>query len=174
MEAIEELVQLSESMLQATTVLADEDVDETCTSSSSTFLNVVALGNVGAGKSAALNSLIGHLVFVSHSIQWKYQIVQDELVRLGEQMVNSSESTRALALKLCREFEDKFLQHITVGEAVVLCQVEKAKEDMLNQLYSSVSAQSTARIEELLMENRNVKRRRERIQKQCLPSFKTQ
>ncbi|WJZ83131.1 hypothetical protein VitviT2T_002838 [Vitis vinifera] len=48
----------------------------------------------------------------------------------------------------------------------VLCQVEKSKEDMLNQLYSSVSAQSTARIEELLQEVQNVKRRRERNQKQ--------
>ncbi|BAU03331.1 hypothetical protein VIGAN_UM078600 [Vigna angularis var. angularis] len=37
---------------------------------------------------------------------------------------------------------------------------------MLNQLYSSVSAQSTAKIEELLLEDQNVKRRRERIQKQ--------
>ncbi|XP_021287616.1 dynamin-2A-like [Herrania umbratica] len=53
-----------------------------------------------------------------------------------------------------------------VPKAVVLCQVEKAKEDMLNQLYSSVSAQSTARIEELLQEDQNVKRRRERYQKQ--------
>ncbi|WOL19111.1 hypothetical protein Cni_G27908 [Canna indica] len=53
-----------------------------------------------------------------------------------------------------------------VPKAVVLCQVEKAKEDMLNQLYSSVSAQSTAKIEELLQEDQNVKRRRERIQKQ--------
>ncbi|TKY68228.1 Dynamin-2B protein [Spatholobus suberectus] len=53
-----------------------------------------------------------------------------------------------------------------VPKAVVLCQVEKAKEDMLNQLYSSVSAQSTARIEELLLEDQNVKRRRERYQKQ--------
>ncbi|KAG2714035.1 hypothetical protein I3760_03G007200 [Carya illinoinensis] len=51
-------------------------------------------------------------------------------------------------------------------QAVVLCQVEKAKEDMLNQLYSNVSAQSTARIEELLQEDQNVKRRRERYQKQ--------
>ncbi|KAA3468440.1 dynamin-2A-like [Gossypium australe] len=51
-------------------------------------------------------------------------------------------------------------------QAVVLCQVEKAKEDMLNQLYSSVSAQSTNRIEELLQEDQNVKRRRERFQKQ--------
>ncbi|EXC32471.1 hypothetical protein L484_012638 [Morus notabilis] len=53
-----------------------------------------------------------------------------------------------------------------VPKAVVLCQVEKAKEDMLNQLYSSISAQSTARIEELLQEDHNVKRRRERYQKQ--------
>ncbi|XP_047337515.1 dynamin-2A-like [Impatiens glandulifera] len=49
-------------------------------------------------------------------LQGKSQIVQDELVRLGEQMVSSSEGTRALALELCREFEDKFLQHITSGE----------------------------------------------------------
>ncbi|XP_047980797.1 dynamin-2B-like isoform X2 [Salvia hispanica] len=65
MEAIEELAQLSESMRQASALLADEDVDETASSSSSskrssTFLNVVALGNTGAGKSAVLNSLIGH------------------------------------------------------------------------------------------------------------------
>ncbi|KAL1533886.1 Dynamin-2A [Salvia divinorum] len=65
MEAIEELAQLSESMRQASAMLADEDVDETAASSSSskrssTFLNVVALGNTGAGKSAVLNSLIGH------------------------------------------------------------------------------------------------------------------
>lgn len=49
-------------------------------------------------------------------LQGKSQIVQDELVRLGEQMVSSSEGTRALALELCREFEDKFLAHITGGE----------------------------------------------------------
>ncbi|XP_059449487.1 dynamin-2A-like [Corylus avellana] len=66
MEAIEELAQLSESMRQASALLADEDVDESSSSGSSrrasTFLNVVALGNVGAGKSAVLNSLIGHPV----------------------------------------------------------------------------------------------------------------
>ncbi|XP_057993445.1 dynamin-2A isoform X2 [Hevea brasiliensis] len=65
MEAIEELGQLSESMRQAAAVLADEDVDENPSSTSrrsSTFLNVVVLGNVGAGKSAVLNSLIGHPV----------------------------------------------------------------------------------------------------------------
>lgn len=65
MEAIEELLQLSDSMRQGQAVLADEDVDENSSSSArraSTFLNVVALGNVGAGKSAVLNSLIGHPV----------------------------------------------------------------------------------------------------------------
>ncbi|KAF8405658.1 hypothetical protein HHK36_007734 [Tetracentron sinense] len=64
MEAIDGLVQLSESMLKAAALLADEDVDESSsgTGRASSFLNVVALGNVGAGKSAVLNSLIGHPV----------------------------------------------------------------------------------------------------------------
>ncbi|OWM79306.1 hypothetical protein CDL15_Pgr003479 [Punica granatum] len=49
MEAIEELIQLSDAMRQASAVLADEDIDESSSSSSrrtSTFLNAVALGNV--------------------------------------------------------------------------------------------------------------------------------
>lgn len=49
MEAMEELTQLSQSMMQAAALLADEDVDESSPASSkrsSTFLNVVALGNV--------------------------------------------------------------------------------------------------------------------------------
>ncbi|PKA57949.1 Dynamin-2B [Apostasia shenzhenica] len=62
MEAMEELIQLSESMMQASALLADEDVDEKSSRRTSTFLNVVVLGNVGAGKSAVLNSLIGHPV----------------------------------------------------------------------------------------------------------------
>lgn len=56
------------------------------------------------------------LLFFLYRLQGKSQIVQDELVRLGESMVTSSEGTRALALELCREFEDKFLQHIMTGE----------------------------------------------------------
>ncbi|KAL1568372.1 Dynamin-2B [Salvia divinorum] len=51
-------------------------------------------------------------------LQGKSQIVKDELVKLGEQMVHSSEGTKALALELCREFEDRFLQHITSGEGL--------------------------------------------------------
>ena len=31
-------------------------------------------------------------------------------------MGESAEGTRAVALQLCREFEDKFLQHIATGE----------------------------------------------------------
>ena len=50
------------------------------------------------------------------SLQGKSQIVQEELMKLGEQMVSSPEGTRALALQLCREFEDKFLQHLAGGE----------------------------------------------------------
>ncbi|KAK3132088.1 hypothetical protein QOZ80_6AG0515580 [Eleusine coracana subsp. coracana] len=53
-----------------------------------------------------------------------------------------------------------------VPKAIVLCQVEKSKEDMLNQLYSSISGQSNAKIEELLQEDHNAKRRREKFQKQ--------
>ncbi|XP_059313461.1 dynamin-2A-like [Lycium ferocissimum] len=63
MEAIEELEQLGDAMRQAAALLADEDIDDVAASSNkrpSTFLNVVALGNTGAGKSAVLNSLIGH------------------------------------------------------------------------------------------------------------------
>lgn len=53
-----------------------------------------------------------------------------------------------------------------VPKAVVLCQIEKAKEDMLNQLYTSISTQSIAKIEELIQEDHNVKRRRKKFQMQ--------
>ncbi|KAL8162613.1 hypothetical protein V2J09_014102 [Rumex salicifolius] len=49
-------------------------------------------------------------------LQGRSQIIQDELVKLGESMVSSPEGTRALALELCREFEEKFLRHVTGGE----------------------------------------------------------
>jgi dynamin GTPase len=49
-------------------------------------------------------------------LQGKSQMVQNELAKLGESMIQSAEGTRAVALELCREFEDKFLAHITSGE----------------------------------------------------------
>ena len=42
--------------------------------------------------------------------------MQSELARLGEQLVDSAEGTRAIALELCREFEEKFLLHLVGGE----------------------------------------------------------
>ncbi|CAL5012566.1 unnamed protein product [Urochloa decumbens] len=53
-----------------------------------------------------------------NGLQGKTQIVQEELAKLGEQMADSSEGTKAIALGLCREFEDKFLEHIAGGEGV--------------------------------------------------------
>lgn len=53
---------------------------------------------------------------LSVRLQGKSQVVKDELARLGESMVQSPEGTRAVALELCREFEDKFLAHVTSGE----------------------------------------------------------
>lgn len=50
------------------------------------------------------------------SLQGKSQIVQEELGKIGEQMAKSSDGTKAIALGLCREFEDMFLQHIAGGE----------------------------------------------------------
>ncbi|XP_024543226.1 dynamin-2B isoform X1 [Selaginella moellendorffii] len=49
-------------------------------------------------------------------LEGRQQEVEGELVRLGEQMVETEEGTRALALELCREFEDKYILHINSGE----------------------------------------------------------
>ncbi|XVF23131.1 hypothetical protein REPUB_Repub13aG0011400 [Reevesia pubescens] len=97
MEAIEELLELSESMRQAAAVLADEDVDETSSSSSkrsTTFLNVVVLGNVGAGKSAVLNSLIGHPVLPTGENGATRAPISIDLAR------DSSLSTKSIILQI--------------------------------------------------------------------------
>ncbi|XP_007022852.2 PREDICTED: dynamin-2B isoform X1 [Theobroma cacao] len=110
MEAIEELAELSESMRQAAAILADEDVDETSSSSSkrsSTFLNVVALGNVGAGKSAVLNSLIGHPVLPTGENGATRAPISIDLARDGSlssksiilQIDNKSQQVSASALR---------------------------------------------------------------------------
>jgi dynamin GTPase len=57
-----------------------------------------------------------HLPNVLSGLEGRSQVIEQELVRLGEQRVQTSEGTRAIALELCREFEDKFLQHIDTGE----------------------------------------------------------
>ncbi|KAL3616192.1 hypothetical protein CASFOL_039582 [Castilleja foliolosa] len=61
-----------------------------------------------------------------------------------------------------------------VPKAVVLCQVEKAKEDMLNKLYSSISSQSLAFLPESLLSRRAILRivLAPTIIKQQQPTFK--
>ncbi|KAD3067399.1 hypothetical protein E3N88_35279 [Mikania micrantha] len=89
------------------------------------------------------------------------------LETMARKPVDPEEELRWMAQEV-RGYVEAVLNSLAanVPKAVVLCQVEKAKEDMLNKLYSSVSSQSTPRIEELLQEDGNVKRKRERIQKQ--------
>ncbi|KAI5555226.1 hypothetical protein BDE02_19G066300 [Populus trichocarpa] len=121
MEAIEELSQLSESMKQATALLADEDVDENPSSSSrrsSTFLNVVALGSVGAGKSAVLNSVIGHPVLptgesatrapISIDLQKDGSLSSKSIVL---QIDNKSQQVSASALR--RSLQDRLSKGVT-------------------------------------------------------------
>ncbi|GMI86123.1 Dynamin related protein 2B, dynamin-like 3 [Hibiscus trionum] len=107
MEAIEELSELSESMRQAAAVLADEDVDQTSSSSSkrsSTFLNVVTLGNVGAGKSAILNSLIGHPILPTGENGATRAPISIDLAR------DSSLSTKSIILQI-----DNKSQQVSAG-----------------------------------------------------------
>lgn len=97
MEAIEELLQLSDSMRQASALLADEDVDDTSSSSTrrpATFLDVVGLGNVGAGKSAVLNSLIGHPILPTGENGATRAPISVELSR------DSSVSSRSIILQI--------------------------------------------------------------------------
>jgi dynamin GTPase len=78
------------------------------------------------------------------------------------------EELRLMAQEV-RDYVEAVLNSLAanIPKAVVLCQVERAKDAMLNQLYSSISAHSTGRIEELLQEDLEVKRRREQCQKQA-------
>ena len=82
-------------------------------------------------------------------LQGKSQIVQEELVKLGEQMVSSVEGTRALALELCREFEEKFLRHLTGGEVssfglLVVCCVLYLYSDNKRWLYENSKGKKLA------------------------------
>ncbi|KAH9549389.1 hypothetical protein CY35_10G016700 [Sphagnum magellanicum] len=82
--------------------------------------------------------------------------------------VDPEEELRSIA-KEVRDYVEAVLNSLcaNIPKAVVLCQVERAKDAMLNQLYSSVSSQSTGKIEELLKEDQGVKARREGWQKQA-------
>ncbi|KAJ6433735.1 hypothetical protein OIU84_017438 [Salix udensis] len=93
----------------------------------------------------------------------KLACVQDSMAR---RPVDPEEELRWMSQKV-RGYVEAVLNSLAANvPQFVLCQVEKAKEDMLNQLYSSISPQGTARIEEMRQEDKNVKHRRERYQKQ--------
>ncbi|RZC87790.1 hypothetical protein C5167_028244 [Papaver somniferum] len=133
MEAIEELMNLSDSMKQASALLADEDVDESSPSSSrraSTFLNVVALGNVGAGKSAVLNSLIGHPVLPTGENGATRAPISIDLQRDG------SLSTKSIVLQI-----DNKSQQVSASEY--------AAQDRLSK-----SAASKGRVDEIYLKIR--------------------
>uniref|UniRef100_A0A7N0VKV9 dynamin GTPase n=1 Tax=Kalanchoe fedtschenkoi TaxID=63787 RepID=A0A7N0VKV9_KALFE len=101
------------------------------------------------------------------ALTMRQSLSDGSLDTMARRPVDPEEELRWMAQEV-RGYVEAVLNSLAanVPKAVVLCQVEKAKEDMLNQLYSSISGQSTARIEDLLQEDQNVKRRRERVQKQ--------
>ncbi|KAK1370564.1 Dynamin GTPase [Heracleum sosnowskyi] len=117
------------------------------------------LGNVIGGK--------GGQVKGDNGTPMRQSLSDGSLETMTRRPADPEEELRWMAQEV-RGYVEAVLNSLAanVPKAVVLCQVEKAKEDMLNKLYSSVSSQSTARIEELLMEDQNVKHRRERYQKQ--------
>ncbi|KAB1210982.1 Dynamin-2B [Morella rubra] len=104
----------SESSLETAWRAESESLKSILTGAPQSKLGRIAL--VDALAHQIRNRMKVRLPNLLSGLQGKSQVVQDELVRLGEQMVQSSEGTRALALELCREFEDKFLQHVTSGE----------------------------------------------------------
>ncbi|MBA0840060.1 hypothetical protein Goarm_002664, partial [Gossypium armourianum] len=104
----------SDNSLETAWRAESESLKSILTGAPQNKLGRVALVDVLAGQ--IRNRIKLRLPNLLSGLQGKSQIIQDELVRLGEQMVTTAEGTRAVALELCREFEDKFLQHITGGE----------------------------------------------------------
>ncbi|XP_044462733.1 dynamin-2A-like isoform X2 [Mangifera indica] len=104
----------SESPLEAAWRAEIETLKKSLTGAPQNKLGRIALVDAIAGQMR--NRMKVRLPNLLSGLQGKSQIVQEELMRLGEQLVDSSEGTRALALQLCREFEDKFLLHLAGGE----------------------------------------------------------
>jgi dynamin GTPase len=82
--------------------------------------------------------------------------------------LNPEEDLKLMAQEV-RDYVEAVLNSLSanVPKAVVLCQVERSKDSMLPQLYSAISSQSTAKIQELLLEDQSVKKRREKVQRQA-------
>ncbi|KAI9116629.1 hypothetical protein K1719_012287 [Acacia pycnantha] len=85
-------------------------------SSSSVFTNYPLISAI-VGFAIAQYDLFAMVIHrAMQRLQGKSSVIQDKLVRLGDKMATIAGGTRAIALELCREFEDKFLQHINTGE----------------------------------------------------------
>ncbi|CAM6021470.1 unnamed protein product [Sphagnum balticum] len=109
----------------AGSVSADDSLETAWRAEAETLKSILSrasplkLGRVALVETLAAQMrkrLIQRLPNLLSGLEGKSQRVEEELVRLGEQRVQTSEGARAIALELCREFEDKFLQHIETGE----------------------------------------------------------
>ncbi|KAH0913398.1 hypothetical protein HID58_036719 [Brassica napus] len=101
------------------------------------------------------------------NVSMRHSLSEGSIDKMARKPIDPEEELRWMSQEV-RGYVEAVLNSLAanVPKAVVLCQVEKAKEDMLNQLYSSISAIGNERIESLIQEDQNVKRRRERYQKQ--------
>jgi dynamin GTPase len=67
-----------------------------------------------------------------------------------------------------RDYVDSVLENLAanIPKAVVFCQIERAKETLLNKLYSGISAQADSGIDALLQEDGEVRQQREKYKQQ--------
>jgi len=122
----------------------------------------------GKGGSAKDSSIKNSTVFDSSLSRSTSTDSSVEMSSVLRRPTDPEEDLRLMAQEV-RDYVEAVLNSLAanVPKAVVLCQVERAKDAMLNQLYSSISVQATGRIEELLQEDQEVKARRERCHKQA-------
>eukprot|EP00850_Spirogloea_muscicola_P022603 SM000303S11781 [mRNA] locus=s303:99059:105867:+ [translate_table: standard] len=91
----------------------------------------------------------------------------ESFTTLRKQNLDPDEDLKVMTEEV-REYVDSVLHNLAnnIPKAIVLCQVEKVKETMLNKLYSSISGRPNEKIEELMQEDPVAKGRRERVKAQ--------
>ncbi|KAG0472149.1 hypothetical protein HPP92_016695 [Vanilla planifolia] len=125
----------SENSLETAWKAETESLRSTLPGAPQSKLGRVALIDALAKQSRSRMKL--RLPNLLSGLQGKSQLVHDELFRLGEQMVHSSEGTRAIVLELCREFEDKFsyiYRLVRVGVGKVVASFEGTFPNRIKQL----------------------------------------
>lgn len=125
MEAIDELSQLSDSMRQAAALLADEDPDESSSSSRrpATSLNVVALGNV-VGFLFLLFLLFDALVFSGSrwDVPKNYEFGFDSVRINVFDICNYAKFTSTMCMSFACQISWTlyYLKHTEIGEYIAL------------------------------------------------------